>query len=251
MQDIQVWLSPVTRILGRIEKVDPAVIEHFRKSLDENFGLVIASTRRVHLHLSNRNWYLIASENYLTAADMIHLALLTETDVPDKIDDFMSQWVESKLPAVKEMLAQGYPERKKLLDKAFQAHDSGDYDLSIPVFLAQADGIWHDLSGKSGYEKKERKRYIEKERSARNIPERLSYLFAPLRSNTPLCKHYSKGRADTLNRHGIFHGLITDYGTKINSLKAISWLLYIGTFEECLDEMVFNTPVSDETVDSD
>lgn len=34
----------------------------------------------------------------------------------------------------------------------------------------------------------------------------------------------------SLNRHGVLHGLDFDYGTRINSLKALSLLAFVGDF---------------------
>jgi hypothetical protein len=41
-----------------------------------------------------------------------------------------------------------FPNRRIILKKAFNAHRHGDYELSIPVMLAQADGIGEEIFGK-------------------------------------------------------------------------------------------------------
>jgi hypothetical protein len=48
-------------------------------------------------------------------------------------------------------LATWHPERKKVLDRTFQAHARGEHELSVPLFLIQADGIGFDRLGKNPF----------------------------------------------------------------------------------------------------
>ena len=63
-------------------------------------------------------------------------------------------------------LTECFPKRALILKKAFAAHKAGDYELSIPVLLAQADGIARDAIDKGSakfsiYSKRKSKRAIK------------------------------------------------------------------------------------------
>jgi|GEM_PF-6415680 len=46
-------------------------------------------------------------------------------------------------------LATWHPERKKVFDPTFRAHARGEYELSVPLFLIQDDGIGFDRLGQN------------------------------------------------------------------------------------------------------
>jgi hypothetical protein len=222
---------PISEVLARIRDIDPAFLEAVKQKLEH----IVSDSKQVHSKLAQRVWFLIASEQYVTASDMLSLTLLVETEDLDKIDAFMAQWVETKLPAIQEILIEKYPARREILERAFQAHNTNDYILSIPVFLAQADGIWIDLTNRgSVYSKRDGKprsrHYIDSDDM--NIQMELLYLLEPFRMITPLIQNHEQVDSCLLNRHAVLHGRSCDYGTKLNSLKAISWLLYVGTFKD-------------------
>ena len=123
-----------------------------------------------------------------------------------------------------------YPRRSQILHDAFEAHRTGKYTLSIPVFLSQADGIWYDQFSKDFFRSGERENTVQ---NCKNDPQ-LQYIVTILTllepkkqgNNNPLwANETERGSSfDALNRHQVLHGESVDYATEPNSLKAISLL---------------------------
>lgn len=224
-------LQPLTDLAARLRDIDPAYIE----TLLHRFNQLVEDGKLVPLRLAYRGWFLVASPR-IPGIDMITLAALFEKGNSD-VDQFMMKWVEEKLPVVQDILVNKYPSRRDILESAFRAHYNGQYSLSIPVFLAQADGIYLQLSAskkgvyskmteKGGNTVPHSKSYVD----GLGVDDELLYLLEPLRVITALGASESLCDQRLLNRHAVMHGNDCDYGTKVNSLKAISHLLYIGTF---------------------
>ena len=128
-----------------------------------------------------------------------------------------------------------FPTRKAILEKAFSAHAGGDYELSVPVFLAQADGIAKEVLGVSVYSRRTdfRKQMAEviEGFATGGFEEpmlRLALEDLPLTASTNSPSYCQ----DALNRHGVLHGTDTDYPTRLNSFRALSLLQYAALFEE-------------------
>lgn len=150
-------------------------------------------------------------------------------EAPSEVDQIMSGLVQENLDHTEVHLSEAYPNRSHLLMEAFWAHRSGNYALSIPVLLAQADGIFYDrCEGKLFFEKKGKK-------TIRDFSSKVAGKFFqahvhPLTVDTPLWMH-SKGLNSTfsgLNRHQVLHGMKVDYNTELNSLKAIAFLDHLS-----------------------
>jgi len=132
-----------------------------------------------------------------------------------------------------------YPFRTKVLNSAFLSHREKNYYSSIPLFLTQADGICFDLTDKRVY--RTNKGVPEISKLIRELPEKdiLKILLQPLKIQGLITatKDQRHSFSGNINRHEILHGISVDYGTRINSCKAISWLVYIsdvlgGTIDE-------------------
>ncbi|XYI49322.1 hypothetical protein OOOCML_33085 (plasmid) [Cupriavidus necator H16] len=129
------------------------------------------------------------------------------------------------------------PHRSHILAQAFNAHRAGQYALSIPVFLSQADGICFEKVNAYYFvsDKTPEGRKIGRPETAIHA-ESLDHDFwtrivlAPLGEFGELNVSGKKRPPDFqgLNRHTVMHGQSLDYGTEINSLKAISLLNYVS-----------------------
>ena len=123
---------------------------------------------------------------------------------------------------IEQRLTTQFPDRAQVISDAFAAHHQDKFSLSIPVFLAQVDGIAWDHLGRSLFSSKT---IQEAEGLASGIKEGiLRELFLGLMwSGWPHALHVSQ-RPDNfsgLNRHQVMHGEVSDYGTEINSLQAM------------------------------
>lgn len=139
---------------------------------------------------------------------------------------------EARLDAIEELLMEKFPRRTHLIRAAFGAHRRQEYELSIPVLLAQTDGICKEITDKYFFIK-------EKTRTKPQVAIYVEQFFAdtfkaallsPLSKTLPIGA--SQGERppdrDLLNRHAVLHGELLNYGTQTNSLKAVSLINYVG-----------------------
>ncbi|WP_434283546.1 hypothetical protein [Clostridium botulinum] len=125
-----------------------------------------------------------------------------------------------------------FPDRKIILEKCFKAHKNGDYELSIPVMFAQADGISKDIFNMNLFNKKhgkpltsEQKVITFNEESFVDMPYLIQLsITGELNGNGKKSKY--------LNRHNVLHGTDTEYATKSNSLRCISMLNFLAELKE-------------------
>ncbi|MCA0146662.1 hypothetical protein [Blastococcus sp. LR1] len=107
--------------------------------------------------------------------------------------------------------------RSRLLTKAFEHHRAGAYEASIPILLAQIEGLVADVTGgKLFFSGRD-------DRKADVVDERT---IATLNESLPVVRDlYSAGMDYTasegsLSRHATLHGRELGYDTRINSVKA-------------------------------
>jgi len=157
----------------------------------------------------------------------------------ERVDAHFSEHFDKIMNEIKSPLFENYPDRERVLSKAFAAHEQGDYELSIPVFLAQADGIAKQALNLEVYTRRGDLRQILRDRIEELITDAATghYLLLvledlPLTASTR-SENYAPG---SLNRHGILHGIDSSYGTRLNSYRAISWLQYTDQFREAVEE---------------
>ncbi|CAE6867489.1 hypothetical protein R69658_07948 [Paraburkholderia aspalathi] len=131
--------------------------------------------------------------------------------------------------SIRSELIAAYPARRAIFDAAFDAHANGQYLLSIPVFFAQVDGICTDVLRLVFFQRTGREKVIADLKGRAGSELAQAYL-APLDTDMPATMSLSsRGRGVSgLNRHTVLHGESVDYGTRENSLRAISLLNYIS-----------------------
>lgn len=143
----------------------------------------------------------------------------------------MSQMVESCLNEVETQMAD-FPSRAAIFKEAFQAHYEGRYASAITLMLTQTDGIFAELFGvvffsiERGTSDPRTRKLVEAlqlEMFEEMILEPLVTRGGVSASNSELSLY-----PDSLHRHPILHGKDIAYATKINSLKAISLVGYLG-----------------------
>lgn len=122
-------------------------------------------------------------------------------------------------------LVEQFPRRAHVISAAFAAHRRGDYNSSVPVFFAQADGIAWDRFGKTLLS---RRTIYEADDLASEMSEGIlrELFLALIWPEWPLVLPVSERPADFtgLNRHRVMHGEDCEYGTEENSLKAMALL---------------------------
>ena len=143
--------------------------------------------------------------------------------------------------------------RAALLEDALAAHEEGKYSLSIPVFLAQAEGAFIGLLVSAGASSEHRPGLFR-----RAVPDEIVDLVWQLpiteiilhthmlSFSAALATQFTesvwtagglaalRGRypSGCLSRHGIMHGIDTDYATRENGVKS---LFALDVVRELLD----------------
>lgn len=194
----------------------------------EAFERFPAEVRPTMLTLLQRGWFF---SGQMGASELIELKGWNDSGDFQQIDLYMQNWVENELDLIKTRFCTAFPKRAGTISEAFNAHISGQYALSIPVFLIQAEGICVDTLGVKLFSAPQG---IPQTRSATDqwADNPLSEaLLLPIREISGVTAS-DKKRPDfphSPNRHEILHGLDTDYATLTNSLKVISLLDYFVT----------------------
>jgi len=165
---------------------------------------------------------------------------LFEEDNHDEANLYFKDYFSENIDRIKLEIVQQFNHRKEFLEDAFEAHNLKKYSLSIPVLLAQADGVSQEKTNYQLYNKKSIKgdkiipkisEYIEELVDDQSSSYGDLYLY-PLTHLIPIHASASdRGENfNQLNRHLVLHGESLDYHTEENSLKAISWLNYVCKF---------------------
>lgn len=178
--------------------------------------------------LSHRGWF-PSNEMSLPFAESIRLAF-NEGNV-QKVDDQMSAFVRSRIENLHGLFAERFPARSSVISSAINAHLGGQYILSIPVFLMQAEGICIEEFGVKLYSTSKGYPVIAKQLQQLGFDDFTGALLHPLMQPMGISQsgEFRVCYPDCLNRHEILHGIDSGYGTEINSLKSLSLLEYVAT----------------------
>lgn len=216
----------------RLQRAFLANIEAHQKEMAKRMEYFLKHAPQAVRDLALYGWYSVFS---LSPRDTIELAELLKVKKIIDVDQYFVESLKTELTRIEEKLVQNFPQRKKPIEAAFRAHHQKEYYLSIPVFLAQADGICCDLTGIGVYEKSNKKlkigKYVENQIRSKDLMEILGEAIKTEGMiNFP--EDERKKFPGRINRHEILHGESFDYGTETNSFKAISFIDYVGTFLE-------------------
>ncbi len=119
-----------------------------------------------------------------------------------------------------------FRDRYTLVQKALMHHCNGAYEASVPIVLAQADGIVLDLTDKQLFSRRHAEGLVDSETLA-GLPEGLRLLVPLLAENQD-----QTTASGVLRRHGILHGRELGYATLINSTKCFVLLLAVMDWAE-------------------
>ena len=220
-------LSEVAKPVLEFQRQLDAFVRPAFADLAESFRKLPKQTRNALLILGAHGWFLDL-EMPLPGLWELEKAL-KEGNVEDA-EQALVDYFRERLPEISERLATEFPPRRKILKAAFDAHARGEYELSIPVFLAQADGICQELVGVQLFKRRRNKPATSVCVEALGADTFRCALLCPLAHPLPISFAAHERGADfgDLNRHQVLHGESVDYGTEINSFKAISLLNYIN-----------------------
>lgn len=164
-------------------------------------------------------------------ADLYHAGRLTDEDVTDA---FLSKYREHGLKDIRRdwekdrLIASRLP----ILLDALTAHEEARYTLSVPVLLAQLEGLVAAAKRHKG--RFTRRTLVEYLEPIKDKGSRFQKIAARLAVETLWSDFYHGESIPKLSRHAILHGADVHYGTAGNSLRAI---LYFDNIRNALNKL--------------
>lgn len=156
-----------------------------------------------------------------------------------EVDGYMMDGLNSSTTKIQELAVSRFPDRAKMIDLAFIAHKRGEYELSVPAFLILSEGIFRSMSntdifGNNPKAKAKKSEFIENLKKNKEIISLLPYTIEAVIEGEIIGLNFSKQDylkfPNVLHRNLIIHGESVDYGTKVNSFKALSQFEFVVRF---------------------
>lgn len=213
------WLSVLSNVIDQ----DHAQLSH----LSTEYRRLLESMESALEFLVPRGWapFTMDTEAVKQAISLLRNGNETEADILLANQwDGAGSWRTKRVHARVSVLGAGerqdqfhqiFKERARLLWKAREHHEAGNYEASIPLIQAQMEGIVMDVAGG--------KKFYTKSRSKADLvdPSQLVSMEACLAT---LQVVYGEDVPETqsmgsLSRHGIAHGRELTYDTRVNSAK--------------------------------
>jgi hypothetical protein len=111
-------------------------------------------------------------------------------------------------------------ERNKLLHKALDHHDRGEYEASTMIVLAQVDGLTFDFTeGNYGFFYRAKDDFFEDDATLAGMPEFLKTVRKAVNRDDQ-----RTSLSTVFRRHPIVHGRYLAFGTETNSTKSFALL---------------------------
>lgn len=215
-------------ILGIGKKISEAILqksEEFQKIFKEMGEAMKFYAKHIPPSLkrmANHGWYISGDS---PMGESITLAIDLENGNIEKVDRELIKYYNGEIRNIISRVIRSYPERAKILNEAKAAHKNRMYFASTSLLLSTADGIFNGLLFKAKKNKKLLKDHLEKIGHLDDFGMILTEVSAIDAFRRP-----GKKSDNSLNRHGVMHGYDVEYGTKLNSLKALSLLAYVCDF---------------------
>lgn len=233
----KVFLENMRPIFKNVLKFSKEEIEERNKFLEE----LPASSRRAMELASNRGWFFCWT---MSLGQLKKIIDELESADDNEVDSILSEHHKDFFEHHLEMLKKKYTHRSGAIVAACEAHLKGGngYYLSVPVFLAQADGILSEVCNMEGKSALQVHKKGEPEKAGtvkimellKDRPDALDVVFPIARLHELDLLKSSNDRPESglevhyLNRHQILHGEESNYATEIISLKAYSFLTFVG-----------------------
>lgn len=250
--EIPVYLDAFQKIINRI--VPPAIkflsdVGEFAVKMQAANDLRSEIYPKIidHLNfLATKTWFVSKS---LAFADYELLAFsperigMEDEDEEALNDQFVSVYKEN-MEYFENLLLEEFPNRAFAIRPAIQAHRRGEFALSIPVFLSQADGILLDLTSaelftSNGHISKHAQEQMSKTPHESWFGYFDDATWSPLSAVRPIGwspKQRREAGYSGFNRHTTMHGMDLHYATEVNSYKAFSLLCYVASVKSDEEE---------------
>jgi hypothetical protein len=220
-------LSPFTKQFAEFQKSMQGLISPAFEQLQRSFRELPPRTQEALLLLGEHGWYL---DLEMPIPGLWKLKKAISDGNIEEAQEALIKYFEGRLDEIQKSITEKFPHRTHLIKAAFNAHRRQEFELSIPVLLAQTDGICKEVVNEYFFIKQNRRPrtaiYVEQIAS----DTYRAALLSPLAQTFPIgaSEHERTEGFNELNRHMVLHGESLDYGNKTNSLKAISLINYVA-----------------------
>jgi hypothetical protein len=211
-------LVPIIEYMQELSPIIYKVIYDINENMPQRF-------KDINTKLANNGWYIIRD------MDLNHMCDIEERSGED-LDEFMASFARKIITEIPTRIKKHYPKRWKIINDTVNAHESQLYTLSIPVILAQVDGIANEMFNISIFgtvyktenpkTKQARLKVINEDRKSSE-----AIFLYPLDILTSFNNYHTKNDARVLNRNNVMHGSDISYDTEINSLRCFVLLNYV------------------------
>jgi len=219
-------LSPFVKQIEKYQKSLKGLISPAFEEIQRSFRELPPKIQEALLLLAAHGWYL---DFNMSLPSLWEIKKVISSGEIAEVEGILVEYFESQLEEVEKSISVQFPHRSHIIISAIKAHRIGEYNLSIPVLLAQTDGVCKEMVDQYLFMKKDKKprTAIYVEQVAADAYK--AAILSPLAVSTSI--NESAGEREEgfnlLNRHMVLHGESVDYGSKVNSLKAISLLNYV------------------------
>lgn len=141
----------------------------------------------------------------------------------------LTLYFNDKAPEIIRQVSEQYPETSILMARALRAHQEEDYAVAVLILLSQAEGIWGRHATFSPYSRTEKsKEALQKAIDGKSAQLPIRAYWELLLQDIPITRRFDKAEPapDGLNRHAVMHGASLNFGSKLNSSRAFSWLSF-------------------------
>lgn len=221
-------LTSYTEQIEKYQKSLNSIIQPAFENLQISFKELPPRIQEALLLLAQYGWYL---DFNMSIPDLWEIKESISEGKIDDVENNLVEYFENKMEDIEKLITTQFPHREHIIRSAIRAHRNGDYCLSIPVLLAQTDGICKEVINQYLFMKR---RKDMKPKTATYVEQIAAdtckaALFSPLAASMPITASESEREEgfSLLNRHMVLHGESLDYGSKINSVKSISLINYV------------------------
>lgn len=238
-------INKIYSTIPTISKFENPFLDHLQvfEEIGERLKEYNKKTPEYFLLIAHHGWFIDLTDSELSFPSTIAYHLkANEVEIADEL---LTEYYKTNLKKVFDLLISRHQNRKDILEEIKLSFEQKKYNLLIPSVLTQVDGICFDFTKKKFFIKERKNNYLpqvtaELEKSAESF---MGLYLSPIQNQIPIMvreKDISNFPCN-LNRHEILHGISTNYGTEINSLKVISLLKYVSDLLTDLDNKTLST----------
>lgn len=226
LQPLAASMQAMGQIVGAAMQALPAFLPKVSQVI-ERMNAFPEVVREGSIALAKLGWFY---DLQFYSSDFWDILDWVREDKVAEVDAFFITHYEQSATGLQERLLATYPDRAEPLRQAFLAESQGLHFVSIPVLLAQADGIAVDIVGGKLFKSVKKRPQAAGRIDEMALAEFDQKFLAALMQNGGFnaSEENMHEFPHAPNRHEIMHGRDILYGTRHNYLKTLSLLAFIG-----------------------